>query len=80
MPDEVRAEIGSYFVDTPPIIDDDSRKLPKLDDSTAQYIHSGLTVSNHFFWVTLYCFCSFVLVLTFMFYFQICSQGGVTQM
>ncbi|XP_019173239.1 PREDICTED: palmitoyl-acyl carrier protein thioesterase, chloroplastic-like [Ipomoea nil] len=43
MPDEVRAEIGSYFVDTPPIIDDDSRKLPKLDDETAQYIRSGLT-------------------------------------
>lgn len=43
MPDEVRAEIGSHFVDTPPIIDEDSRKLPKLNDETADYIRSGLT-------------------------------------
>lgn len=63
MPDEVRAEIGSYFVDTPPIVDEDSRKLPKLDDESAQYIRSGLTVSNHFVWVTLCCVFSFILVL-----------------
>lgn len=43
MPDEVRAEIGSHFVDTPPIIDEDNRKLPKLNDETADYIRSGLT-------------------------------------
>ncbi|CAH9078793.1 unnamed protein product [Cuscuta epithymum] len=47
MPDEVRAEIGSYFVDTPPIIDDDSRKLPKLNDETADYIRSGLSPRWH---------------------------------
>ncbi|GMH20528.1 hypothetical protein Nepgr_022369 [Nepenthes gracilis] len=43
MPDEVRAEIGPYFVDTPPVIEEDGRKLPKLDDNTAEYIHTGLT-------------------------------------
>ncbi|KAG8367403.1 hypothetical protein BUALT_Bualt16G0068300 [Buddleja alternifolia] len=43
IPDEVREEIGGYFVDSPPIVDDDSRKLPKLDDNTADIIHTGLT-------------------------------------
>ncbi|KAL8149261.1 hypothetical protein AgCh_006314 [Apium graveolens] len=43
LPDEVRAEIGSYFVDTPPIVDEDSRRLPKLTDSSADYIRTGLT-------------------------------------
>lgn len=44
IPEEVRAEIGSYFVDRDPIIEDDSRKLAKLDDSTADYVRKGLTV------------------------------------
>ncbi|KAL3532407.1 hypothetical protein ACH5RR_005928 [Cinchona calisaya] len=43
IPDEVRAEIGGYFVDSPPIVDEDGRKLPKLDDKTADYIRTGLT-------------------------------------
>ncbi|XAR66962.1 Oleoyl-[acyl-carrier-protein] hydrolase [Bertholletia excelsa] len=43
IPDEVRGEIGSYFVDSPPIVDEDSRKLPKLDESTADVVRSGLT-------------------------------------
>ncbi|KAI5680620.1 hypothetical protein M9H77_01847 [Catharanthus roseus] len=43
IPDEVRAEISSYFVDSPPVVDEDSRKLPKLDDKSADYIRSGLT-------------------------------------
>ncbi|GER26272.1 acyl acyl-carrier-protein thioesterase type B [Striga asiatica] len=43
IPDEVREEIGGYFVDSPPTIDDDNRKLPKLDDKTVDYIRSGLT-------------------------------------
>lgn len=43
MPDEVRDEIGPYFVDSPPVVDDDKRKLPKLDESTADYVRSGLT-------------------------------------
>lgn len=46
IPDEVRAEIGGYFVDSPPIVDDDSRKLPKLDDSNADNIRTGLTVRS----------------------------------
>lgn len=45
MPDEVRAEMGPYFGEAPPIIDDDRRKLAKLNDSSAEYIMSGLTVS-----------------------------------
>lgn len=49
IPDEVRAEIEQYFVDTPPVIDDDSIKLPKLDENTADHVRSGLTVSKlHF--------------------------------
>ncbi|KAL8152513.1 hypothetical protein V2J09_010273 [Rumex salicifolius] len=43
MPDEVRAEIGPYFMDTPPVINEDGRKLSKLDEKSAQYIRSGLT-------------------------------------
>ncbi|KAK4479168.1 hypothetical protein RD792_014679 [Penstemon davidsonii] len=43
MPDEVREEIGGYFMDSPPVVDDDSRKLPKLDDNTADHIRTGLT-------------------------------------
>ena len=29
IPDEVRAEIEQYFVDTPPVIDDDKHKTAK---------------------------------------------------
>ncbi|KAI7989014.1 hypothetical protein LOK49_LG13G00441 [Camellia lanceoleosa] len=36
-------EIGTFFVDSPPVVDEDSRKLPKLDESTADYIRNGLT-------------------------------------
>ncbi|XP_020582393.1 palmitoyl-acyl carrier protein thioesterase, chloroplastic-like [Phalaenopsis equestris] len=43
MPDEVRAEIGPYFIERMAVIDEDSRKLPKLDDDTAQYVQEGLT-------------------------------------
>ncbi|XP_052183072.1 palmitoyl-acyl carrier protein thioesterase, chloroplastic-like [Diospyros lotus] len=43
IPDEVRLEIGPYFVDSPPVLDEDSRKLQKLDESTADCICSGLT-------------------------------------
>ena len=45
LPDEVRLEIGPYFVDSPPVVDEDNRKLPKLDENTADYIRDGLTVS-----------------------------------
>lgn len=43
LPPEVRGEIGSYFVDLPPVVDEDGRKLSKLDESTADYIRTGLT-------------------------------------
>ncbi|XP_019151595.1 PREDICTED: palmitoyl-acyl carrier protein thioesterase, chloroplastic-like isoform X2 [Ipomoea nil] len=43
MDDEVRAEIGSYFVDVPPVIDEDGKRLPKLDDERADYVRTGLT-------------------------------------
>ncbi|XP_057415741.1 palmitoyl-acyl carrier protein thioesterase, chloroplastic-like [Lotus japonicus] len=43
IPEEVREEIGSYFVDSAPILEEDNRKLPKLDDNTADYIRSGLS-------------------------------------
>ncbi|KAI3982721.1 hypothetical protein MKX01_010204 [Papaver californicum] len=43
IPDEVKAEIEPYFMDCPPIIDEDGRKLQKLDDDTADFIQAGLT-------------------------------------
>uniref|UniRef100_V5J5W8 Acyl-[acyl-carrier-protein] hydrolase n=1 Tax=Lonicera hypoglauca TaxID=638626 RepID=V5J5W8_9DIPS len=43
IPDEVREEIGPHFVDSPPVVSEDSRKLPKLDDGRADYIRKGLT-------------------------------------
>uniref|UniRef100_A0A7N0TC02 Acyl-[acyl-carrier-protein] hydrolase n=1 Tax=Kalanchoe fedtschenkoi TaxID=63787 RepID=A0A7N0TC02_KALFE len=43
MPDEVRAEIQPYFIDSDPVVDEDSRKLPKLDEVTADYVRKGLT-------------------------------------
>ncbi|XP_028096439.1 palmitoyl-acyl carrier protein thioesterase, chloroplastic-like isoform X2 [Camellia sinensis] len=44
IPNEVRGEIGTFFVDSPPVVDEDSRKLLKLDESTADYIRNGLTM------------------------------------
>ncbi|XP_010915014.1 palmitoyl-acyl carrier protein thioesterase, chloroplastic [Elaeis guineensis] len=43
VPEEVRAEIGPYFVERAAIVDEDSRKLPKLDEDTTDYIKKGLT-------------------------------------
>ncbi|THG18395.1 hypothetical protein TEA_012708 [Camellia sinensis var. sinensis] len=43
IPNEVRGEMGTFFVDSPPVVDEDSRKLLKLDESTADYIRNGLT-------------------------------------
>jgi len=43
LPNEIREEIGSYFVDSPPVVDEDNRKSPKLDESTADCIRTGLT-------------------------------------
>uniref|UniRef100_D6BND5 Acyl-[acyl-carrier-protein] hydrolase n=1 Tax=Brassica juncea TaxID=3707 RepID=D6BND5_BRAJU len=43
IPEEVRGEIEPYFVDSDPVLAEDSRKLTKLDDKTADYVRSGLT-------------------------------------
>uniref|UniRef100_V9MHU7 Acyl-[acyl-carrier-protein] hydrolase n=1 Tax=Cuphea avigera var. pulcherrima TaxID=83566 RepID=V9MHU7_9MYRT len=43
IPDEVRNEIEPHFVDSPPVIEDDDRKLPKLDEKNADSIRKGLT-------------------------------------
>lgn len=45
-PDEVLGEIAPYFVDAPPVVDDDYIKLPKLKETTADYVLNGLTVSQ----------------------------------
>ncbi|CAK8563336.1 unnamed protein product [Lathyrus sativus] len=43
IPEEVREEIGSFFVESAPILEEDDKKLTKLDDSTADHIRSGLS-------------------------------------
>ncbi|KAG8657432.1 hypothetical protein MANES_03G066532v8 [Manihot esculenta] len=43
IPEEVRGEIEPYFLNSDPVVDEDSRKLPKLDDNTADYVRKGLT-------------------------------------
>ncbi|KDP32328.1 hypothetical protein JCGZ_13253 [Jatropha curcas] len=43
IPEEVRGEIEPYFLNSDPIVDEDGRKLPKLDDNTADYVCKGLT-------------------------------------
>lgn len=51
IPEEVRQEIGSYFVDSDPILEEDNRKLTKLDDNTADYIRTGLSVCQLVFFL-----------------------------
>ncbi|KAI7741859.1 hypothetical protein M8C21_026575 [Ambrosia artemisiifolia] len=43
IPDEVRGEIECHFVNGPPVVDDDCRKLPKLEEATADYVRNCLT-------------------------------------
>lgn len=43
MPEEVRGEIEPHFLNSDPVVDEDSRKLVKLDDNTAEYVRKGLT-------------------------------------
>ncbi|KAK6248481.1 hypothetical protein QUC31_020046 [Theobroma cacao] len=43
IPEEVRGEIEPYFMNSDPVVAEDSRKLVKLDDSTADYVRKGLT-------------------------------------
>lgn len=49
IPDEVRGEIGPFFVNSDPVVDEDGRKLSKLDDNSADYVRKGLTVSHFHF-------------------------------
>jgi fatty acyl-ACP thioesterase B len=46
IPEDVRGEIEPYFLNSDPVVNEDSTKLPKLDDMTADYIRKGLTVSR----------------------------------
>lgn len=48
MPDEVKTEIGRHFSDRAPIVEEDSRKLPKLNDEAADCILTGLTVRIYY--------------------------------
>lgn len=70
VPEEVRAEIGPYFVEHAAIVAEDNRKLPKLDEDTADYIKKGLTVSMRFTYTVLLIFPSFhqlfVLILCYL--------------
>ncbi|XP_076914713.1 palmitoyl-acyl carrier protein thioesterase, chloroplastic-like [Bidens hawaiensis] len=43
IPNEVRSEIERYFVDAPPVVDDDCINSPKLEETTADYVRKGLT-------------------------------------
>jgi fatty acyl-ACP thioesterase B len=46
IPEDVRGEIEPYFLNSDPVVNEDSTKLPKLDDKTADIIRKGLTVSR----------------------------------
>ncbi|KAG6739587.1 hypothetical protein POTOM_057188 [Populus tomentosa] len=43
IPEDVRGEIEPFFLNSDPVVNEDSTKLPKLDDKTADYIRKGLT-------------------------------------
>ncbi|KAL2643104.1 hypothetical protein R1flu_010691 [Riccia fluitans] len=43
MPDEVRAEISSYFMERSAILEKNADKVLKLDEDAAEYVRSGLT-------------------------------------
>lgn len=42
IPEEVRAEMSPYLMDAAPIIEDDTNKLPKLDEDTSDSVATGL--------------------------------------
>ena len=48
IPEEVQREIELYFVNSDPVVEEDSRKLTKLDNETTDFFCSGLFVSIHF--------------------------------
>lgn len=78
IPEEVRGEIEPYFVNSAPVLNEDSRKLTKLDDKTADYVRSGLTVSILF----AVCLNKHVKLLRFLWFGNgtFCSRDGVTWM
>ncbi|KAG8487456.1 hypothetical protein CXB51_016238 [Gossypium anomalum] len=43
IPEEVRGEIEPYFMNSDPVVAEDSRKLVKLDKSMAEHVRKGLT-------------------------------------
>lgn len=43
IPEEVRGEIEPYFTKSDPVVGEDSRKLVKIDDKTADYVRKGLS-------------------------------------
>lgn len=43
LPEEVRGEIGPYFIEDVAIIEEDNRKLQKLNENTADNVRRGLT-------------------------------------
>lgn len=43
LPEEVRMELEPYFMENDPVLEEDSRRLMKLDDSSAPYIQKGLS-------------------------------------
>ncbi|XP_015902462.2 palmitoyl-acyl carrier protein thioesterase, chloroplastic [Ziziphus jujuba] len=43
IPEEVRREIEPYFVNCAPVVEEDSRKLTKLDNETADFVRTGLS-------------------------------------
>lgn len=44
IPEEVRGEIEPYFMNSDPVVEDDSRISTKLDENTADIIRTGLSV------------------------------------
>lgn len=56
IPDEVRGEIEPFFMNSPPVVDEDGRKLLKLEDKTADYVRTGLTVSLSSLYTIVMCF------------------------
>ncbi|MFS7981239.1 putative oleoyl-[acyl-carrier-protein] hydrolase [Helianthus anomalus] len=51
-PYEVRAELEQYFLDTPPVVKQDTIKWSKQDDNIVDHVRNGLTVSTIFFGCT----------------------------
>ena len=46
MPYEVRAELKPTFVDTPFLVEDNTRKWAKLDENTVDHVLSGIVVGQ----------------------------------